>query len=682
MSLPAVILPEHMNTRTRTPPPTPAPNTLDTPVQQRAALYAPYSSINGMYQQPAYVYAAAELQNKYIFTTPDAFLAKHLPESGAGPTPEINQNALVKLAASSVEKLMYAPLIKALQPAVKVGWNLVSTSEHLDPDSKFILDTAVKPDITLYGPDPPSNSNVCRSCDTECFLELKTDPQDDPFADTDLVVVEKSTPNARDTRGQIISYLNAMQASQLRTHSFGAVLIKNKCRLLRLTRSGLEVTRLFDYTTSSILATFLWRLSNATAERRGVDTTLERVPPTLALDARKLLDAVERPMWKVSIAGRSFYISTPFTRSHYLPVGRGTRCFIALESETKQKCLLKDTWRVVGYHPEGEAYAKKLQECGVQNIPKVLAAGDVTNSYHVCGDYNDYPLSWTAAKPEVIRQHQHYRIVLDIVGKPLVEFTSSHELVQCILNAIEAHEDAWTKAHVEHRDISVGNIIIASNSDGTTTGLLIDWELSRFQEDGPARANERTGTRQFMSVRLCVPSPPARTLGDELESFLLVLLWVAAAYVPSNMSPVERSAALKVFDDPDQLPKRRMFTCGEESAKQFFLTSLDFELLLSTLLNKFRYRYLIRSRRANADEDEKWKGELAALETHECVGGAIRTALQKVEWKTLKDPAEAQTVAVTEDRSKRKKSQLTEYGDSVYKRGRRTEPDEDVDLFL
>ncbi|KAJ7701667.1 hypothetical protein B0H14DRAFT_2416908, partial [Mycena olivaceomarginata] len=108
-----------------------------------------------------------------------------------------------------------------------------------------------KPDISVYSDQQPSNENLCRACDMECFLELKTDPQDDPFADTGTL--GKESARARDSRGQIITYLNAIQASQYRTHVFGVIMVKNKCRLLRPTRSGIEVTSSFDYSVVGFL---------------------------------------------------------------------------------------------------------------------------------------------------------------------------------------------------------------------------------------------------------------------------------------------------------------------------------------------------------------------------------------------------------------------------------------------
>jgi RIO-like serine/threonine protein kinase len=48
-----------------------------------------------------------------------------------------------------------------------------------------------------------------------------------------------------------------------------------------------------------------------------------------------------------------------------------------------------------------------------------------------------------------------------------------------MLIASPAHKDAYTKAGILHRDISVGNIIIKGQ------GWLIDWDMSKpvFSED-------------------------------------------------------------------------------------------------------------------------------------------------------------------------------------------------------
>ncbi|KAJ7940332.1 hypothetical protein B0H13DRAFT_1586455, partial [Mycena leptocephala] len=133
--------------------------------------------------------------------------------------------------------------------------------------------------------------------------------------------------------------------------------------------------------------------------------------------------------------------------------GRGIRC-VAVDRHTNQKCLLKVTWRIICYHPEGEVY-ERLHTHNVRNIFWPLEISPVVS------------IRW------LIRQHQHYRIVLDVVGEALLNFQSTCLLTKYMLDVLDAHHDAFKKAKVEHHDVSVGNIIIAVK-DGSSAGLLID----------------------------------------------------------------------------------------------------------------------------------------------------------------------------------------------------------------
>jgi hypothetical protein len=52
-----------------------------------------------------------------------------------------------------------------------------------------------------------------------------------------------------------------------------------------------------------------------------------------------------------------------------------------------------------------------------------------------------------------------------------------------------------------------------------------------------------------MAAMLCVERPPPRTLGDDLESFALVLLWLVGRYSANNFPPVERAMFLQRSDN-------------------------------------------------------------------------------------------------------------------------------------
>ncbi|KAJ7057793.1 hypothetical protein C8F01DRAFT_1028070 [Mycena amicta] len=461
-------------------------------------------------------------------------------------------------------------------------------------------------DPTIGSPPQVDHRTLSRlSQNAELFIELvKTHSAD-----------HSSSARGRDTRGQVITCLNAIQTSQLRTHSFAVLIIGNRCRLLCLTRSAMVVTTRFDYTNTPFLMLFLWRLSQAPPDVQGLGTfqQVNAGGAHDALPARKLIDAIGKPLRSVPIADDSLYVSHSFTR-----VRRGARCFPAVEPQIHRTCLLKDTWRVLDYHSEREIYAwSEDMDCGE----------------------DDVPLSWSALNAQAARQHQHYRLVLNAVGRPLVEFGSTYELVKCVLDAVQAHSDAWTKAGVEHRDVSVGNIIIIV-LNGIARGLLIDWELSRYESDEHARAYERTGTRQFMSARLSATTEQqARELADDLESFLLVLLWVAISYAPGTMDAKVRFGQLGLFDDPTAAGKRLLMSSGDVSVEFWKLSSPHFDQLLRDLINGFTNRYRTRGR-LNPGPPLSTDH----LKSHDWMLEMVRKALEDATWRALKDTAQAQPV--------------------------------------
>ncbi|OJT12266.1 hypothetical protein TRAPUB_11200 [Trametes pubescens] len=193
------------------------------------------------------------------------------------------------------------------------------------------------------------------------------------------------------------------------------------------------------------------------------------------------------------------------------------------------------------------------------------------------------------------RERSHMRIVIDDVGRPLTEFTSTHELVCAVRDAIRGHQLAWQKAKVMHRDISVGNILIADqlyakkhakkSRKKAFTGFLHDYDYSAMDSDtseeeedapsssapssgssegcptetatapdDPSKFKERTGTYYFMACELLdVPGIIHNTYHD-LESFYWVLLWV-----------VIRHTAYRKGADGKELCKK-IFKFGDDSA--------------------------------------------------------------------------------------------------------------------
>ncbi|KAI9062391.1 hypothetical protein FKP32DRAFT_1677338 [Trametes sanguinea] len=299
-------------------------------------------------------------------------------------------------------------------------------------------------------------------------------------------------------------------------------------------------------------------------------------------------------------------------------VGRGTRGYIALciSDPGTPFVYLKDCWRVVHERSELEGdILSYLNAKGVTNIPTALYHGDVegqrTASQEFCKcaksgckaevvekradptmeadkvvqdvDGAEIAASGTSgdrsaqnngraegagqsskaaangAKPtkkEVCRlkTHRHYRLVVKEVGLPLKEFPCGRILVWSIRDAVIAHQDAYEKARIMHRDISVGNILIIppTSKNGKTTyqGLLADWELSKRLDDyeNDARHPDRTGTWQFMSVYIQDHPEAQIEIADELESFLHVMIYCAIRYLPHTCTNVG-DFMYQFFDD-------------------------------------------------------------------------------------------------------------------------------------
>ena len=82
-------------------------------------------------------------------------------------------------------------------------------------------------------------------------------------------------------------------------------------------------------------------------------------------------------------------------------------------------------------------------KANVCNIPHSLASGDnKTNKYHatMTNKCDQSPTASTHFIP-----HQHYRLVLDIIGTPLTKFASSYELVATVHDALISDYQGYAK---------------------------------------------------------------------------------------------------------------------------------------------------------------------------------------------------------------------------------------------
>ncbi|KAF8894293.1 hypothetical protein CPB85DRAFT_1440523 [Mucidula mucida] len=239
--------------------------------------------------------------------------------------------------------------------------------------------------------------------------------------------------------------------------------------------------------------------------------------------------------------------------------------------------------------------------------------------------------------------HPRY-IILDAIRTPLTEFSSTHALVSYVLHAVLAHKAAYTLLPEEFcPEISLGNIAFAQEPEG---GLLVDWDFVQCHDDH-TKVYKGTSTRHFTAARLCNTSPPPRTIGDDLESFVLVLLWIAVRYAPNKMTASERGSALAKFEGADCLSKTYMILAGTSNVVKMKLLSSDLELVLEDVIDIFSWRYkALRSRDThNAKAVEELRGRQALLEGHGWLVNILSDALQNEAWANDTDGSrKAQTV--------------------------------------
>ncbi|KAI0324337.1 hypothetical protein GY45DRAFT_1313971 [Cubamyces sp. BRFM 1775] len=284
---------------------------------------------------------------------------------------------------------------------------------------------------------------------------------------------------------------------------------------------------------------------------------------------------------------RLFLIGKPSFYAHGMAC-RGTKGFVAWDIQAERFVWLKGAWRIdyERMEPEG-AILGKLNAKGVVNIPTLVCHGDIRNQKTRTPDIWEAqqpvpltpapgvasvspsptlvdpssPISSKSRKRSLdevelddvfggqeeytLRRHAHYRIVVEEVAKPLSDFHRGRQLVGIIIDCVEAHKDAVTKANIVHRDVSSGNILILPKLERSGKpyvawrGLLADWELSKpiHCEAEPLlrpRQPPKTGTWQFLSVGMLTENPKTVEIPDELESYLHVLLYFSVRYLSSD----------------------------------------------------------------------------------------------------------------------------------------------------
>ena len=119
---------------------------------------------------------------------------------------------------------------------------------------------------------------------------------------------------------------------------------------------------------------------------------------------------------------------------------RATRSFKAWCVKTKKSVFLKDTWRILSdsQRPEHQFY-EKLAAAKVQHIATVLDHSDIEGHRTQTGGYaNETWVCKVNLKP--FRTLQHYRLVLQEIGRSLTLFTDFREVLAAMRDALQGED--------------------------------------------------------------------------------------------------------------------------------------------------------------------------------------------------------------------------------------------------
>ncbi|KAI0739922.1 hypothetical protein C8Q80DRAFT_1357582 [Daedaleopsis nitida] len=279
------------------------------------------------------------------------------------------------------------------------------------------------------------------------------------------------------------------------------------------------------------------------------------------------------PRYRLMVDGRAFLVCRPINgdvdpdqnKASNAVFGRGTRGYVALDWEKQTFVFLKDAWRILldGVEQEG-AVLGKLNAVGVAHVPTLVAHEDIPGRYQQV-------LSWQYAPPDM-QQRMHRQI------------RSRKQLVRLVKDCVKAHEQAYHKGRYFHGDVSDGNLMIYPTTrtrDGKRRvkwkGMLTDWEFACPVIDDIVKRGlptHKMGTRIFMSYLRQLS--PGRTIftADELESFVLVLLyhalwWIRHSHTRQTARVVKALFENNPVEDTGLTRRARIERFGERRRPEF-----------------------------------------------------------------------------------------------------------------
>lgn len=471
------------------------------------------------------------------------------------------------------------------------GFKILNTSDHPDHESR--RGKKIKPNPSMYREEVNTKDRTTQFENLELHFEFKVDTSSDPFMDPPAnlpedekeaheFVITGNSKKRKDCLGQLASYATEWCTRQHRMFAFSVFIGDPYVRFIRWDRSGAIVSEMFDYRKNGQpLVDFLWRFTHLSPVQRGIDESVRPANPDEAELAGKHLsewkNTYARPVIVFQIQdgqqAREFIGWGSRADAESL-TGRATRAYPVYEKSSNRILFLKDSWRAECLEKESDIL-KTLNDAGVRNVPNLVCGGDIEGHETLTNRYASGPLSCESDFGNSV-ERIHHRFVSDFVGKHISGFTSTKEMVQAIRDAYIAHQDAYELCGILHRDVSGKNVLM-----GLNCGVLNDWDLAkRMDSDHGPRPHERTGTWPFISTLLLKRPGKAHWLQDDIESFVLVVLYHGLRYANHNKIDKLHYIISRVFDDSYEVNgtvmggdgKRSMFLINGYLSRDFAFT--------------------------------------------------------------------------------------------------------------
>lgn len=481
-------------------------------------------------------------------------MSDFLPWNGPAPPsiPYIDYSTVP--SDTTRESNMYKPLLDAINTVLtSSAFSMQDESAHSKDESKL------RPDLVLHKVELLSRLTL-RTQEVPFEIKTKTGEICNPPG---YGAIEKEDGNASLIRGQLASYVAIQMSSQHRVFMFSVLIYGSFARILRWDRSGCIISEAFNYKTTQLLSEFIVRYSQLTDAQRGIDNS---TVPASSEESQQLTDALKAykirvaprnvdylnptfdpryPTYKVTVhdskGNIELIVRRPFSDAKST-CGRATRGYVAYHVKEQRLVFMKDYWRTDDSLTlsEAEIY-ERLYKADVPHLPENLAAGDVLLP-------NGHPqetltqLYTSPNKPPYVTLMQSYRLrklvhhrVAQQLAFPLSASLHSKEAVEAIHDAVECIDVAYRCGKTLHGDISARNIMIRDLSlparPGrpviSSVGILNDWDHGIPTDSRPGPHEHRTGTWQFMSIKLLRCPGVAHEVHDDLESCFWVLVYIA-----------------------------------------------------------------------------------------------------------------------------------------------------------